>query len=124
MLHVQPEPDIAGAGPGVPADVVHRFGHDPERGHLDRGGQLGQRAGVEGDARPAAFSLTALSPLATAGVSSVLTNALPIAAGIVVFGEEVSAARMVAFAFVVSGAALLVRPQAGVTQAEQAEQAA
>lgn len=49
--------------------------------------------------------------LATAGVSSVLTNALPIAAGVAVFGEAVSILRGVAFALLVAGAALLVRAQ-------------
>jgi hypothetical protein len=50
--------------------------------------------------------------LATAGVSTLLTNALPIAAGTFVFGEHVpggwaGAARVLAFAFVVLGACLL-----------------
>ena len=52
--------------------------------------------------------------LATAGVATLLTNALPIAAGIALFGERVPAdaagvTRMVAFACVVVGAAALVR---------------
>ena len=52
--------------------------------------------------------------LATAGVSTLATNALPIAAGMVVFGERVPAGglgalRVLAFAAVVAGAALLAR---------------
>jgi hypothetical protein len=53
--------------------------------------------------------------LATAGVASLFTNALPIAAGTTIFHEGVpagyeGAARLVAFATVVLGAAALARP--------------
>jgi hypothetical protein len=53
--------------------------------------------------------------LATAGVATLLTNALPIAAGMAVFGErlpsgEPGALRVVAFAAVVGGAAALAAP--------------
>ncbi len=52
--------------------------------------------------------------LATAGVSTLFTNALPIAAGALVYAEPVpgggrGALRLLAFAAVVAGAALLVR---------------
>jgi hypothetical protein len=52
--------------------------------------------------------------LATAGLSSLLTNALPIAAGVAIFGEHLppglrGAARIVAFACVVAAAAVLAR---------------
>jgi hypothetical protein len=54
--------------------------------------------------------------LATAGVSTLLTNALPIAAGVVLFheglpGGALGALRVTAFAGVVVGAALLARPE-------------
>jgi hypothetical protein len=53
--------------------------------------------------------------LATAGVATLLTNALPIGAGIVLFHEALPAGlfgvvRVAAFACVVAGAALLARP--------------
>jgi hypothetical protein len=53
--------------------------------------------------------------LATAGVASLLTNALPIAGGLLVFGETLPGGalggiRALAFAFVVVAAALLARP--------------
>jgi hypothetical protein len=52
--------------------------------------------------------------LATAGISTLLTNALPIAAGLLVFGEHLpdgvfALLRAAAFASVVAGAALLAR---------------
>ena len=54
--------------------------------------------------------------LATAGLNSLLTNALPIAAGVAVFHERLpggalGALRVVAFACVVAGAAVLARPE-------------
>jgi len=61
--------------------------------------------------------------LATAGVATLLTNALPIGAGVALFGETLpggaaGAARVVAFGCVVGGAALLARPEAQVAAAE------
>ena len=55
------------------------------------------------------------SALATAGVATLLTNALPIGAGIALFHESLPGGifgvlRLVAFACVVAGAALLARP--------------
>lgn len=57
------------------------------------------------------------SALATAGVSTLLTNALPIVAGTLVFSEALPGGglgvlRLLAFAAVVAGAALLVRGEA------------
>ena len=54
--------------------------------------------------------------LATAGVATLFTNALPIAAGTVLFheglpGGALGALRVAAFAGVVAGAALLARPE-------------
>jgi hypothetical protein len=51
--------------------------------------------------------------LATAGVATLLTNALPIAAGTTIFGEGLGSLpllRVLAFACTVAGATLLVRP--------------
>ena len=55
--------------------------------------------------------------LATAGMATLWTNALPIAAGSVLFAEVLpggfrGAARVAAFACVVVGAAALARPEA------------
>lgn len=60
--------------------------------------------------------------LSTAGLSTVLNNVVPIAAGVVVFGEHLpggpfGAFRVVGFTFVVLGAALLARPEAGGDEA-------
>jgi hypothetical protein len=61
------------------------------------------------------------SPLATAGTSTLLTNALPILAGIAIFGEHLpggaaGALRLVAFACVVAAAALLTRQRSDTTR--------
>jgi hypothetical protein len=58
------------------------------------------------------------SPLATAGTSTLATNALPIAAGIAIFHEHLPGGalgivRVVAFACVVAAAALLTMPLSG-----------
>jgi hypothetical protein len=60
--------------------------------------------------------------LATAGSASVLTNVLPIAAGVAVFGESLppgaaGVVRCAAFALVTAGAAALVRAQTGAGSA-------
>ena len=65
------------------------------------------------------------SALATAGVSTLAMNALPIAAGTLVFAEAVpggasGALRVLAFAAVVGGAALLARPEAQPVSAARA----
>jgi drug/metabolite transporter (DMT)-like permease len=61
--------------------------------------------------------------LTVAGLATLLTNALPIAAGTVVLGERVpsgvfGAVRVVAFAAVTLGAILLARPDRGAAQIE------
>jgi hypothetical protein len=61
--------------------------------------------------------------LTVAGLATLLTNALPIAAGTVVLGEPVPSGayggvRIVAFAAVTIGAILLARPERGVRAAE------
>jgi len=57
------------------------------------------------------------SALSTAGVATVLTNALPIVAGMALFAESLpggalGAVRVLSFAAVVAGAGLLARPEA------------
>lgn len=64
--------------------------------------------------------------LTVAGLATLLTNALPIAAGTVVLGEPVpsgayGALRIAAFAAVVAGAILLARPDPGTASAENDE---
>jgi len=59
--------------------------------------------------------------LATAGIATLLTNALPIAAGTTLFGEGLGALpllRTLAFACTVAGATLLARPAAEPAAAE------
>jgi multidrug transporter EmrE-like cation transporter len=51
--------------------------------------------------------------LTTIGIATLLTNSLPIAAGIVIFDEAASPLRVVSFVFVVAGAVLLARAQTG-----------
>jgi hypothetical protein len=69
--------------------------------------------------------------LATAGLSSFCTNALPIAAGFVIFNEStppgvLGALRYVAFGCVILGAAAVARrePTPGESPAEQAAELA
>ena len=106
----------AGSGLGVAAGI------------LFAAGDVGTKAAVAGGGRLAfvpallachgvAFAALQLgfqrgSVLATAGVASLLTNAVPIAAGVIVFHEHLpggglGVARAIAFAAVVAGAALL-----------------
>ena len=49
--------------------------------------------------------------LTTIGVSTLLTNSVPIVAGIAIFGERAGALRIASFVLVVVGAALLARAQ-------------
>jgi multidrug transporter EmrE-like cation transporter len=55
--------------------------------------------------------------LTTIGLATLLTNAVPIAAGIVLFGESATPLRIASFALVVVGAALLARTQTGAGSA-------
>ena len=50
--------------------------------------------------------------LTTVGLATLLTNSLPIAAGIALFGESAGPLRLAAFLLVVAGAVLLARTQA------------
>ena len=51
--------------------------------------------------------------LTTVGLATLLTNSLPIAAGVVLFAEPAGALRVAAFVLVVAGAVLLARTQTG-----------
>src|SRR5205814_3952167 len=105
-----------GAGLGAAAGILYAAG------------DVGTKAAVHGGSRLAfvpvllachglAFVALQLGfqrggPLATAGVATLLTNSLPIAAGLVIFGEPLPGGalgdlRLVAFALVVVGAAAL-----------------
>ena len=55
--------------------------------------------------------------LATIGPATLLTNSLPIAAGIVLFAEPAGPLRVAAFVLVVAGAVLLARTQTGAGSA-------
>jgi hypothetical protein len=111
-----------GAGLGVAAGVLYAAG------------DVGTKAAVAGGGRlafvPALLACHALAfvalqlgfqrggALATAGMATLWTNALPIAAGSILFGESVpegarGVARVAAFACVVLGAAALARGDAG-----------
>jgi len=62
------------------------------------------------------------NPLVTAGIATLLTNALPIAAGMTIFGEHLPSGtlavfRIAAFALVVAGAVALARHQRGAASA-------
>ena len=124
---------VAGAGLGIAAGVLYAAG------------DVGTKAVVQGHGFllfvPAVLACHGLAfvalqlgfqrggALATAGVATLLTNALPIGAGVVLFHEALpggilGAVRVVAFGCVVVGAALLARgeepPDAGA-QADEAE---
>jgi hypothetical protein len=119
------------AGPGA-RFVAAGAGFGIAAGTLYGAGDVGTKAAVHGGAWllfvPAllvchglAFVVLQLgfqrgAALATAGLSSLLTNALPIAAGVAVFHERLpggvlGGVRVVAFACVVAGAAALARPE-------------
>lgn len=64
------------------------------------------------------------SAIATAGVATLFTNALPIAAGVFVFGDHVPGGalgvlRIAAFVVVTAGAALLARPESSRSEPEK-----
>ena len=107
-----------GAGLGIAAGVLYAAG-DVATKALFAGGLWLVLIAVVLAAHGAAFASLQLGfqrgrALATAGTSTLLTNALPIAAGLAVFHEHLpggvySALRVAAFAAVVGGAALLAR---------------
>ena len=106
----------AGAGFGVAAGVLYAAGDVATKAAVGGGAAIGFTAAVLA-CHGLAFVALQLgfqrgSALATAGVSTLLTNALPIFAGTVLFheglpGGALGAVRVAAFAGVVAGAALL-----------------
>jgi len=126
---------LAGLAAGPAANLLSRAaGLGMAAGVLYAAGDVGTKAAVSGGFHPAfvpallachglAFVALQLGfqrggALTTAGLATLWTNALPIAAGMFVFGDPLPAgalgvARVAAFAAVVAGAALLTRPDAG-----------
>ena len=111
----------AGAGLGAAAGLCYAAGDVGTKAVVGSAGQLGFVPAVLA-AHGLGFILLQLgfqrgSALATAGVATLFTNAVPIAAGMVVFRDGLpdgilGAARIVAFVAVVAGAALLARAEA------------
>lgn len=109
-----------GAGLGVAAGVLYAAGDVGTKAAVAGGGRL---AFVPALLACHGLAFVALqlgfqrgSALATAGMATLWTNALPIAAGTILFGESVPSgmrgvARVAAFASVVLGAAALARSQ-------------
>lgn len=125
---------VAALAAGPAAHLLTRAaGLGTAAGVLYAAGDVGTKAAVSGGFHPAfvpallvchglAFVALQLgfqrgSALTTAGIATLWTNALPIAAGMLIFGEPLpggalGAARVGAFAAVVAGAALLSRAEA------------
>ena len=111
-----------GAGLGVAAGVLYAAGDVGTKAAVGGGGRL---AFVPALLACHGLAFVALQlgfqrggALATAGMATLWTNALPIAAGSILFGESVpegarGVARVAAFACVVLGAAALARGDAG-----------
>jgi hypothetical protein len=124
---------VAALAAGPAANLVARgAGLGMAAGVLYAAGDVGTKAAVSGGFHlafvPALLACHGLafvalqlgfqrgSALTTAGLATLWTNALPIAAGMTVFGEPLppgllGVARVAAFAAVVAGAALLTRPE-------------
>jgi hypothetical protein len=115
-------PLAAGAGLGAASGVLYAAGDVATKGAVTGGAWL-VLVPVVLAAHGAAFAALQLafqrgSALASAGVSTLLTNALPIAAGIALFRERLPGGglgdvRGVAFALVVAAAAVLARADVG-----------
>ena len=125
---------LAAIAAGPAANLLNRAaGLGMAAGVLYAAGDIGTKAAVSGGFQPAfvppllachglAFVALQLGfqrggALTTAGLATLWTNALPIAAGMFVFGDPLpggvlGVARVAAFAAVVVGAALLTRPGA------------
>jgi hypothetical protein len=111
---------VGGAGFGLAAGVLYAAGDVATKAAVGGGAAVLFTAAVLA-CHGLAFVALQLGfqrggALATAGVSTLAMNALPIAAGMLVFGEGVpggglGALRVLAFAEVVSGAAALARPE-------------
>jgi hypothetical protein len=110
----------AGAGSGIAAGLMYAAGDVATKASL---GPFGNLAFVPAVLVCHLLGFAALqggfqegSALATAGIASLLNNAIPIAAGLSLFGEPLGhgalgGLRVAAFAAVVAGAGLLARPQ-------------
>ncbi len=117
----------AGAGLGLAAGTLYAAGDIATKASVHGGAQLAF-VPVVLLAHGVAFAVLQLgfqrgSPLATAGTSTLLTNAVPIAAGIALFNERLPGGalgilRIAAFASVVAAAALLSRQPSEITRAE------
>jgi hypothetical protein len=111
----------AGAGFGAAAGLCYAAGDVGTKAAVAGGGRLAFVPAVLA-CHGLGFVLLQLGfqrggALATAGVATVLTNAVPIAAGMLLFGDPLPGGalgfvRVTAFALVVAGAALLARPGA------------
>jgi hypothetical protein len=109
---------VGGAGFGIAAGVLYAAGDVATKAAVGGGAAVLFTVAVLG-CHGLAFVALQLAfqrggALATAGVSTLAMNALPIAAGMLVYGEGVPAGafgglRVLAFAAVVAGAALLAR---------------
>ena len=116
---------VAGAGLGLAAGALYAAGDVATKGAVHGGAWLLLVPGIL-LAHGAAFVTLQLgfqrgTPLATAGTSTLLTNALPIAAGIALFHERLPGGplgivRVVAFASVVVAAAMLARQPSETTR--------
>lgn len=114
----------SGAGLGVAAGVLYAAGDVGTKGAV-HGGLWLLLVPALLTAHGLAFVALQLSfqrgkALATAGVASLLTNALPIAAGVALFHESLPGGalgglRALAFALVVAGAAVLARQEGEMT---------
>ena len=131
------------AAAGVPGRLPDGAGFGVAAGVLYAGGDVATKAAVGGGLAIAFVSAVLVchglafvalqlgfqrgSALATAGVSTLFTNALPIAAGTVLFHEglprgALGAIRVAAFAGVVLGASLLARPESLGSPADLTEE--
>jgi hypothetical protein len=107
----------SGAGLGIAAGILYAAGDVATKAALPGGGRLAF-VPVLLACHGLAFASLQLGfqrggALATAGVATLLTNALPIAAGTTIFAEGLGAApwlRLLAFAATVAGAVVLSRP--------------
>jgi hypothetical protein len=119
----------AGAGFGIAAGLLYAAGDVATKAAVGGGARLGLAVLVL-SCHGLAFVVLQLGfqrggVLATAGLSSLFTNAAPIVAGVLLFGETVpsglsGALRVVAFAAVVAGGAGLARGEPGTNHARVA----
>jgi len=112
------------AGLGVAAGVLYAAGDVATKAAVHGGGRLGfvpvllACHGLAFVALQLGFQRGGV--LATAGLATLLTNALPIAAGTTLYGEglgSLPAVRVFAFACTVTGAALLSAPEPALPEA-------